>query len=699
MAGEFTSQYEAIQSKVLAGDKEGATQDINRLQEELVQQNDLPGLTSCLMRRVRMLGDLETSAVRDLIKHASTPAQRILLEQIALNKVPLEESLRRLSFLLSLKPGDPVLDGDWGFGVIRRVDLFYAKLTIDYAVKAGHIMTLAAAAENLNLAAEDHILTRNYRDRPALLAMMKEQPGEVLKMTVRSFGSLPVPRLEDLLCESEIMTRAEWKTFWDAARKALKSDPLVVVPTKRTEPVQLLTAAPTFDAGWLERLQKCCDMKRIYKTLCAHCEDLKGKPVETEFVDVITDRLAFSLKGADNTDAPLYAAFVVLAKRLGLQPLPDEDMRAHLLEKNRFLTAANASGATLTRALTKFMLEDPTTLPHILSLFPEMTLATLGEMLDVIGKEQLTRDTCLKLLQAPTPTPTLLVWTLRSYNALLKDGWVLPPMMDLLMQAMFVIELRLSGEGLRMRNILEQFFDNAKWLDEVWEKLDAFQQRMLFERIQASQSLEPSSQRVILAHLTRRAPSLSKGKKSAALLEADNTRKTSYRSIAEYQIVYERLVKYDMPKNANEIAAAREMGDLRENFEYQSAKDQQRILLTRQAQLEADFKLVKATDFADAKTDAVGPGVRVNYKDAGGQAYSYVILGEWDRDEALNIISCQTRLAKALLGKKTGDTAKVPSAGGEEIDVTIEAILPLDETVKTWMSTIPEAPVLPELNV
>ena len=112
-------------------------------------------------------------------------------------------------------------------------------------------------------------------------------------------------------------------------------------------------------------------------------------------------------------------------------------------------------------------------------------------------------------------------------------------------------------------------------------------------------------------------------------------------------------------------------------------------LLQRQSTMDDNLKVVKGTDFADVATDKVNPGTCVSLRKADGSTLLYNILGEWDSDLSLNIISSRTELAKALLFKTAGDKATIPSPEGE-IDVVIEKIEPLNETVRTWMSEDPQ---------
>jgi transcription elongation GreA/GreB family factor len=183
-------------------------------------------------------------------------------------------------------------------------------------------------------------------------------------------------------------------------------------------------------------------------------------------------------------------------------------------------------------------------------------------------------------------------------------------------------------------------------------------------------------------------PTLTECKKTLAPQSQTVVNWTSWRSLAEHQLQYKKLVEVDLPKNSRDIAVARSYGDLRENFEYQAAKDYQRQLLQHQAEMQIELKQVKGADFANVPFDKAGPGTTVALRMTDGSLRTYTILGEWDRDEQLNIVSCKTRMALCLDGKTVGESVMLPGATGEE-PALIEAIRPLDETILKWIKTLP----------
>ena len=90
-------------------------------------------------------------------------------------------------------------------------------------------------------------------------------------------------------------------------------------------------------------------------------------------------------------------------------------------------------------------------------------------------------------------------------------------------------------------------------------------------------------------------------------------RLTSLRSFKIKQDELNDIVKVQLPDVTEAIAVAKEWGDLKENSEYKMAKERQKFLQARRAELEKDLGLVVPTDFADVKvTDRAVPGLCSN---------------------------------------------------------------------------------------
>ncbi len=113
------------------------------------------------------------------------------------------------------------------------------------------------------------------------------------------------------------------------------------------------------------------------------------------------------------------------------------------------------------------------------------------------------------------------------------------------------------------------------------------------------------------------------------------------------------------------IAEARAQGDLSENAEYEAAKDKQGFIEGRIQEIEG--KLATAQIIDPSTLDAGGRvvfGSTVDLEDeAGGQRVTYQIVGDDEADLKLGLISISSPIARALIGKETGDVAEVQAPG------------------------------------
>jgi transcription elongation factor GreA len=128
----------------------------------------------------------------------------------------------------------------------------------------------------------------------------------------------------------------------------------------------------------------------------------------------------------------------------------------------------------------------------------------------------------------------------------------------------------------------------------------------------------------------------------------------------------QRLKTVDRPWVINAIAEARAQGDLRENAEYDAAKDRQGFIEGRIAEIESKLSTAQIID--PTTVDAGGRvvfGATVDLEDVSdGAALTYQIVGEDEADLKLGLVNIGSPIARAMIGKEEGDTAEVQTPGG-----------------------------------
>jgi transcription elongation factor GreA len=136
----------------------------------------------------------------------------------------------------------------------------------------------------------------------------------------------------------------------------------------------------------------------------------------------------------------------------------------------------------------------------------------------------------------------------------------------------------------------------------------------------------------------------------------------------------QRMKAVDRPAASRAIAEAREKGDLKENAEYDAAKEAQGILEARIAALEGALANVRILDVSSIDTSKVSILTQVTLTNLKtNKQVIYKVVSEKEADLKAGKISVTSPIGKGILGKKVGETAEVQAPAGV-LNFRIDAI-------------------------
>ena len=125
------------------------------------------------------------------------------------------------------------------------------------------------------------------------------------------------------------------------------------------------------------------------------------------------------------------------------------------------------------------------------------------------------------------------------------------------------------------------------------------------------------------------------------------------------------LKSAERPAIIRAIAEARSHGDLSENAEYHAARERQSFIEGRVIELEEIVSTAEVIDLSTLSGDTVKFGAHVTLVDEEtDKEATYQIVGVHEADLKRQLLSVSSPLAKALIGKKVGDSVEVPAPGG-----------------------------------
>ena len=123
----------------------------------------------------------------------------------------------------------------------------------------------------------------------------------------------------------------------------------------------------------------------------------------------------------------------------------------------------------------------------------------------------------------------------------------------------------------------------------------------------------------------------------------------------------EAELRTHLPK---EIKRARELGDLRENAEYQAARERQSYVQARLGMLKKRVAEISMMNLEKIPRGRVAFGSTVHLSENGSVFLVYQLVMAEDADAAKGLISTSSPIGRALMGKEAGDEVKVPTPGG-----------------------------------
>jgi len=126
-----------------------------------------------------------------------------------------------------------------------------------------------------------------------------------------------------------------------------------------------------------------------------------------------------------------------------------------------------------------------------------------------------------------------------------------------------------------------------------------------------------------------------------------------------------RLREVERPKNVQDIEEARAHGDLRENAEFHAAKEKQAFIEGRSREIESILAQAEVIDPGKLSGSRVVFGATVKLTDTdSGDETTYSIVGDFEADIKQGRIAISAPLARALIGRETGDTVTLKTGKG-----------------------------------
>lgn len=558
------------------------------------------------------------------------------------------ERAEKIDTWLAFDEGEVFFMAGRGVGTVVELNPDLGVCRLDFEKEKRVSVPLGAALKFLTPIPPSHLLRRKVSDPEGVRKEATSKPARFFEELLQSFGK-PMSAGEVKDAVIGIVPDEKWSSWWTAARK----NPQVVVTGSGAKATYSWTAsADAAESAIRQKFEKATLNEQLElakkhssrnqeladffaESLAEEASDLaKAEPALSYEILVTLEKLPGRFNRALDPDSLLLSP---VAARIASE-ISDRSFRERAVKTiaEKHPEAAKVLGELF------FMEEDPRVITLVESSLLEKNANTV--------RDRLIEET----LRYPRRHPKAFFWYCRK----LAEGAEIPEKhgFNILQQ---MLDALTSPEFASHKSKFKEFFDKGGLAVRILMNSTTEEQaRKFVETLERYGSLEEYRREMLRGAALMKYPTLREPQVEPIYATSE--------SLTAKRAEFDKLKNVDIPANLKAIQEAREMGDLRENFEYKAARQRQEYLTARISELNSELQRVRVINPEEVDTSEVRVGTKVALAN-GDMRREVTILGPWESSPEHGIYSNQSEIAKSMLGKTVGD---IVSFMGNDYEIT-----------------------------
>ncbi|HEX8153831.1 MAG TPA: GreA/GreB family elongation factor [Thermoanaerobaculia bacterium] len=546
------------------------------------------------------------------------------------------ERAEKIEIWLMYDEGEVFFMAGRGAGVVTELNPELGICRLDFEKDKRVSVPLGAAAKYLIPLPQGHVLREKFTAPEKVKEEAKKSPSAFFGRILQSFGR-PMLMGEVRDAVIGIVPEEKWSSWWTAARKNQQ-----VVTSGTGAKATYAFAGSEGDAALsIKRDFERADLKQ--KLDLARKHSGRGK----ELADYFSQTLAAEAGRIARTDPGYAWQILTVLESLPGAYTPPVDPKSLLIGQLASRAISSISDKTLREKALNVIRENHPDWPKVYAeaffLDDEPRILTnIMSALEEAGQTEIRDRLMDETIRYPRRHPRAFYWYAKrlhddetpndraNYNLLFQ-------LLDALTHDEFSI----------VRARLKEMFDKGGLaIRIIMNQNNEEQARKLVETLDRYGALEEYRRDIVKAAALMKFPQLREPQAEPVYATAD--------SLEKKRAELTHLKSVEIPANSKALQAAREMGDLRENFEYKAARARAEYLSARVGELASEISRVQVLEPGRVDTSVVRVGTKVELAN-GDVRREVTILGPWESDPERGIYSNQSEVAKKLMGHSTGD--------------------------------------------
>ncbi|MBN1498738.1 MAG: GreA/GreB family elongation factor [Spirochaetes bacterium] len=597
-------------------------------------------------------------------------------------KKPAAAAIKLFENNIVFEKDNYVFHRSWGLGQIQSID--NESIVIDFPQKKDHKMSVQMALNSLQPVGQDHFYVRNFLDPQGMKDMFKNDFISFFKMLVRSYGeNITAANLKNDLIPDFVELK-NWAKWWSKTKTIIKKDPELGISDLKKDVVFLREKPVSFSDELINRFNKSKSFSEKL-TIGEEFSNNVDESENSENVEIIVSY--FENAASEGSNTKLILSYFLLSSFVKYSDKISHTV-ANLKKKVIEFIKTSSELIVISQKITSYdnkkeylnliqevrkdwqdvysdiLFELPVRIHrYIINRFiQEKSFAPINNFLE-------------KIILNAKEYPDIFLYAAKN---IFSGAWDYP-WLEYSRNALVLSFFRILREikkveqrGSRLRNnVLDILFaDNEQVLRDIIKEYDEAFLNKLYDMSLSSDFFEESQLEKIISLIRIKYPDYIPREIKKADDSFDDEELYVLQSGYDSKVAeLNDMLNVELPKLQKELSSVSDVSaDLRENVDFNALVEKQAILKKSISTLDMEIKSAKIIDLDSVKTDVVSIGTIVTIEIKGsGEDKAYSILGPWDVNFEDNILSYRSRLAKQLMGRKTGDEVTLKIDEGERI--------------------------------
>ncbi len=568
--------------------------------------------------------------------------------------------------LSQVAPGSYLLSKSWGAGKVVSWSLRDKKVTVDFADKSAQEMDLQFVLQKTEPLQADDFRAKKIEQIEELRHLAKSDPVELAAHVLQSHGnSMTLDAFEKEL-NGPVIPPADFKKWWDNAKKLMSASKRVVVPPRRTDMIVLRAGGMSPAQALVADFEAARDLKVKAKTLEAIAAEIHLFADDESTLRRLYEDIEAEVKRGTRLhlgnvfELLLIRDQMVASSKIALAEDATRLSEVIRAEYSKVSEAISGMSAVRQREVydafpSAFGGQWVEKLMGVVEKAGARGLGEIAKIFEARGELPALEDYLRRAITRRSLGHEALIWVCREREG--SGARVFSA--DVGAAILNQLESDFIADGPRKSQRLQSLLgEDKELLSDLVSMMDVNEARNFGRRLMECPVFNDLDKKSLMARVIKARP------ETETLVSGEDKNKeeellVSWSSLEARRAELQELVSVRIPQNREDVKIARSYGDLRENFEYKSAKDMEKYLNSRRRDLERDVGRARGTDFKGVDCGMVNIGTVVTLTNDKGETYQLSVLGAWDSDPEKRWVSYLSEAGASLLHAKVGDDVQL----------------------------------------